>query len=60
MAVDTRNKRISIIGLGLPWRGLLPLPDGTISEADRSIFLKLFKEDVDRQNDAIERSRTSR
>ena len=35
MAVDTRNKRASAISIGLPWRGLLPEPDGTIDQADR-------------------------
>lgn len=35
MAVDTRNKRASAISTTLPWRGLLPAPDGTIDEYDR-------------------------
>ena len=35
MAIDTRNKRSSAIFIGSPWRGMLPLPDGTIGQADR-------------------------
>lgn len=35
MAVDTRNKRASSIGLGLDSLRVRPNPDGTISRADR-------------------------
>jgi len=35
LAVDTRDKRASAIHIGLPWRGLLPLPDGTVDQGDR-------------------------
>lgn len=35
MAVDTRNKRSSAINIASPWRSMLPLPDGTIDQADR-------------------------
>lgn len=35
MAVDTRDERASAIHVGLPWRGLLPLADGAVSQADR-------------------------
>lgn len=35
MAVDTRDERCSAISPGLPWRGLLPLADGAVSQADR-------------------------
>lgn len=35
MAIDTRNKRASVIGYKLPWRGPLPLPDGEIDPGDR-------------------------
>ena len=38
MAVDTRDKRMSIMGVSLSWRGGLPTPDGTIGAADRQIF----------------------
>ena len=38
MAVDTRDKRMSIMGVSLPWRGVFPLADGTIGTADRLIF----------------------
>lgn len=35
MPLDSRNKRASAVHVSLPWRGLLPLPDGTITAADR-------------------------
>lgn len=35
MALDTANKRLSAIHLGSPWRGLLPIPDGTLNQGDR-------------------------
>jgi hypothetical protein len=35
MAVDTRQKRASAIGLGLAALLVLPAPDGTIDQADR-------------------------
>lgn len=36
MAIDTRNERSSACWPMLPWRGLLPLPDGTVSQFDRA------------------------
>jgi len=41
LAVDTRDKRASVIHVGLPWRGLLPLPDGTVDQGDR-VHVGLF------------------
>ena len=38
MAIDTRNKRASAIGVSLPWRGLFPLPDAVISVDDRVLL----------------------
>ena len=35
MALDTRDKRSSAIMVSLPWRGLFPLPDGTVNQGDR-------------------------
>ena len=35
MSLDTRAKRQSAIHVGLPWRGMLPVADATISAADR-------------------------
>lgn len=35
MPVDTRNKRSSAIQTMIPWRGMLPVPDGTVGQADR-------------------------
>ena len=33
--INTANLRASAIDVSLPWRGMLPLPDGAIDEADR-------------------------
>jgi hypothetical protein len=35
MAIDTRERRASAIGMGRPWRVQLPRPDGTVATADR-------------------------
>lgn len=35
MAIDTSDKRASIIGFQLPWHGPLPRPDGTIGASGR-------------------------
>jgi hypothetical protein len=35
MALDTRNKRSSAVNISLPWRALLPEPDGTIGQDNR-------------------------
>lgn len=42
MAVDTRDKRFSMINFlaDVPWA--LPNPDGTIGTADRAILLNLY------------------
>jgi hypothetical protein len=42
MAVDTRNKRASVVNVSLPWRGIWPTPDGTIDRQDRSEALGLY------------------
>lgn len=44
MAVDTRNKRASAIGLGVgPWLGLpLPDPDASVETGDRAHLLALY------------------
>lgn len=36
MAMDTASKRSSAMNLRCPWRGLWPMPDGTIGQGDRS------------------------
>jgi hypothetical protein len=44
MALDTQNKRLSVIHLGSPWRGMLPLPDGSLaSQADRQHIMFLYR-----------------
>ena len=35
MAVDTRNKRASLVSFALPFGRVFPAPDGTIATADR-------------------------
>ena len=42
MAVDTANKRYSMITLTSPTPFMLPVPDGTIGDADRLMFLHLY------------------
>ena len=42
MAVDTKNKRMSVIGLALPVPSMLPDSDGTIAIADRLHLLWLY------------------
>lgn len=42
MAVDTRDKRFSMINLCLPFGRNLPAPDGTIDAEDRPFFLLLY------------------
>jgi hypothetical protein len=42
VAIDTRNKRFSLIGFGSPVPAPLPLPDSTISAGDRAMLLWLY------------------
>lgn len=35
MPIDTRDKRASAVHVSLPWRGMLPAPDGAINQGDR-------------------------
>lgn len=42
MAVDTRDKRFSILGLHQPVPSLTANPDGTIAAADRAFLLFLY------------------
>ncbi len=42
MAVDTRNERCSAIGVGLPFRLVLPNADGTVNQADRQHVAYLY------------------
>jgi hypothetical protein len=39
--LDTRAKRYSAIHLGSPWRGILPIPDATLGQADRQTIFFL-------------------
>lgn len=42
MSVDTREKRSSLIGYGLPFRLTLPVADGSIDSGDRRHLLGLY------------------
>ena len=42
MAADTATKRCSAINIGSPWRGVLPIPDGTISQGDRQTVMLMY------------------
>lgn len=42
MAVDTANKRASVINFGTPWVGVLPPPDGSVDTEDRQLVLNLY------------------
>lgn len=42
MAVDTRDKRMSMLGLGSPIPRVLPNPDATIGDNDRFMFIYLY------------------
>jgi hypothetical protein len=42
MAIDTRNRRASMMGLGLTALLVLPTSDGTIEASDRQHFLGLY------------------
>jgi len=42
MAVTTRDKRMSLIGFGVPIPTVLPNPDGTIGTLDRFMFEWLY------------------
>ena len=35
MAMDTASRRASAINLSCPWRGIWPIPDGSIGQGDR-------------------------
>lgn len=38
MALDNRNRRASAITPSLPWRGMWPLPDGTLASEERYLM----------------------
>ena len=42
MAIDSKAKRFSMMGLGSPSSRTLPPPDGSINAADRAHFLGLY------------------
>lgn len=44
MAIDTADKRASAVHVGLPWRGLLPLPDAAAeNQGDRQQVMGLYR-----------------
>lgn len=42
MPADTKTKRLSLIGYGMPFRLTLPEPDAEIDQADRQHLLGLY------------------
>lgn len=42
MALDTRNKRASACFPLMPWRAMLPAPDGAINQGDRQQVVFLY------------------
>jgi hypothetical protein len=42
MAVDTALKRGSALNLSQPWRGILPLPDGAVTQPDRQVVPYMY------------------
>src|SRR3990167_6433327 len=38
LALDTALRRASALHGSLPWRGILPLPDGTVGQPDRQVI----------------------
>jgi hypothetical protein len=42
VAADTALKRLSAMDPRCPWRRALPIPDGTVAAADRSMALYLY------------------
>jgi len=42
MAIDTRDKRASVINIAAGFIGILPLPDGTIDQQDRAVLARLY------------------
>lgn len=42
MALDTQDQRSSAIHIGLPWRGMFPIPDGGLDVNNRAEVVNLF------------------
>jgi hypothetical protein len=43
MALDSADKRFSMIGVGLDFLRVRPTPDGTVDTTDRLHFLPLYR-----------------
>ena len=43
MPIDSRDKRASAISVTLPWRGMLPVPDGTLVQGDRQQVALMYR-----------------
>ena len=41
--MDTQDKRASAVHVTLPWRGLLPLPDGALNQGDRQQVAFMYR-----------------
>lgn len=42
MSVDSRNKRMSMLNIGMPFCDDLMHPDGAIANVDRALLLRLY------------------
>lgn len=42
MAVDTAAKRVSVVHILKPWRGVAAFPDGTLAQGDRQALALLY------------------
>jgi hypothetical protein len=38
VAINTRNRRFSLVGMARPWMAVLPNPDGPVDQPDRQHF----------------------
>lgn len=43
MAIDSEDKRRSVLGFGLPYMAVAPNPDGTINAADREHIAGFYR-----------------
>jgi hypothetical protein len=43
MAIDTRDKRLSVVGYGPPFGGPLPTPDGLVALEERRTLVGLYR-----------------
>jgi len=42
MAIDSRDKRLSMMNVGMAFSQTLPTPDATVNQSDRVMFLLMY------------------